>query len=162
MPKNWPYKSGKFFGFLYFWYIWTSFWTNKSLEELPTADDIGLVILHVGTNDASRDRFDKTVDEISQKIEDILAHLAKRYLHARILFSAILPRFDADDERGVKINTEIKKYCKTKTDVEYVDLRNKFSKEDESMFRYSETKSNDYPDVVHLSGKGLSRDSHRL
>ena len=129
----------------------------ESIEELPAPGDIGLVILHVGTNDASRERIDRTIDEISLKIEQILAHLSKRYIHARILFSAILPRFDVDDGRGLEINSEIKKFCKSKSDIEYFDLRNKFSKSDENLFRYLETKSNDYPDVVHLSNQGLSR-----
>ena len=135
--------------------IWLNLRTSTSIEELPTSDDIGLVILHVGTNDASRERFDKSVDEISLKIQQILTHLSKRYIHARILFSAILPRFDVDDERGVEINREIKEYCKTKSDIEYFDLRNKFSKADEFLFRYLETKSNDNPDVVHLSNQGF-------
>ena len=124
---------------------------------MPAPGDIGLVILHVGTNDASRERIDRTIDEICQKIEQILAHLSKRYIHARIIFSAILPRFDVDDDRGLEINSEIKKFCKSKSDIEYFDLRNKFSKSDENLFRYLETKSNDYPDVVHLSNQGLFR-----
>ena len=65
-----------------------------SEEKLPPSDKIGLVFVHVGTNDASRERDDKPVHIIAEKIGHILNFMGTKYSAARIMCSAILPRFD--------------------------------------------------------------------
>ena len=40
-------------------------------------------------------------------------------------------------------------------DIEYFDLRNKFPKQNETLYRYGETRELEYPDVVHLSNTGF-------
>ena len=65
-----------------------------SEEKLPPSDKIGLVFVHVGTNDASRERDDKPVEVIAEKITHILTFMGTKYTRARIMCSEILPRFD--------------------------------------------------------------------
>lgn len=128
-----------------------------SVEKLPDPDTIGLVIVHVGTNDASRQREDKSIDVIGATIIDILDFLASIYHQSRVLFSAILPRHDEDDERGVAINGKLRSHCANQPNVEYFDACNKLPKSDVSMYRYGETKDLDFPDPVHLSATGVAQ-----
>ena len=121
---------------------------------MPDPDQVGLVIVHVGTNDASRQREDKSIDEIGATIVDILDYLSTVYYQSRVLFSAILPRHDEDDERGVAINGKLRKHCAKEPHVEYFDASNKLPKSNVSLYRFSETAGLDFPDPVHLSATG--------
>ena len=79
---------------------------NRCLKEviLPPPREIGLVIVHVGTNDASQTRVQSGTDKVAEDIIAIFATLEILYPNAEKMFSSILPRFDEDDERVPKIN----------------------------------------------------------
>jgi len=73
-------------------------------ETLPPPGEIGIVIIHVGTNDASRGRVDQPVETIVASINRLFQTFKIIYQNAQFMFSAILPRYDEDHERGVEIN----------------------------------------------------------
>lgn len=140
-------------------------------EVLPPPDNISLIIIHVGTNDASVSRGERSPKEICDSIIQVMKYIREIYPSARVQFSNILKRFDADDYRGVEINNYMERFVKNdkkkplptgvKNPYGYYDIREIFEKKsadldnDEELFRYGDTKDTDREDVVHLSAKGI-------
>lgn len=127
-------------------------------EILPPVDEIGIVIINVGTNDASRGRVDQPVETVVNAILHLFRTLRTIYQNAEFMFSSILPRFDEDDERATQINKFVSVECKEHS-VDFMNMSNQFPKSDEFLFRYSETKDVDEisTDVVHLSNQGIAK-----
>ena len=73
-------------------------------ERLPPPHEVGIAIVHVGTNDASRGRVDQTVETVADSIQQLFQTLKTLYQNAEFMFSSILPRFDEDDDRTAEIN----------------------------------------------------------
>merc|ERR1712227_613643 len=85
---------------------------NKEMTEceyMPPPSRIGMVILHVGSNDASRTREDKTVEDCCDVIMKCVETLREFYPAAKLWVSAILPRLDDDQPRARQINDLVRK-----------------------------------------------------
>ena len=81
----------------------------------------------MGTNDAStRDRTRK-ISDIIEDFEDLFELCAAKFPNATLCYSEILPRWDADNERAIKVNAEMRPICK-KFNVEYIDTWTTFDK----------------------------------
>ena len=75
-------------------------------ECLPGESRIRDIILHVGTNDVSRERGIKnTISDIETYLTKLIDLLSKMYPQARIIYSCILPRMDNDHSRTIQVNT---------------------------------------------------------
>ena len=75
-------------------------------ECLPGESRIRDIILHVGTNDVSRERGIKnTISDIETYLTKLIDLLSKMYPQARIIYSCILPRMDYDHSRTIQVNT---------------------------------------------------------
>ena len=75
-------------------------------ERLPGESRIRDIILHIGTNDVSRERGIKNkISDIEAYLTNLIDLLSKMYPQARIIFSCILPRMDNDHFRTIQVNT---------------------------------------------------------
>ena len=75
-------------------------------ERLPGESRIRDIILHVGTNDVSRERGIKnTISDIETYLTKLIDLLSKMYPQARMIYSCILPRMDNDHSRTIQVNT---------------------------------------------------------
>ena len=79
---------------------------DRALKEeiLPSPSEIGIVIIHVGTNDASTTRKDQSEIAVADDISELCQTVRKMYNNVEIMFSSILPRFDEDHGRTITIN----------------------------------------------------------
>jgi hypothetical protein len=128
---------------------------SKDETNPKSKSNVNLIILHVGTNDASIGRIDEKVLNICGSIKKAMEYLQDIYPVARIVYSSILKRFDDDDYRGREINSYMRRVCRQNPNFGYLDIRCHF--DDESLFRFSETQDYDNPDVVHLTAKGIRK-----
>lgn len=89
--------------------------------------NVPVVVLHVGTNDAStRDRTRKICDIIDD-FEDLFLLCKDKFPNAVICYSEILPRWDADNKRAQQVNQEMRQLVK-KFDIKYIETWSQFDK----------------------------------
>ena len=80
-------------------------------ENLPGEAHIGCVVLNVGTNDLSRSRGRyRGTDEVFETLKFLILRMGALYPQARIVFVAMLPRLDCDNDRVLFMNTKIKEF----------------------------------------------------
>ena len=80
-------------------------------EKLPGEVQVGVVILHIGTNDISRSRGQiRTTKEVLSSLQMLLLRIAKMYPQALIYFMGILPRLDCDNVRVQTVNSAMRTF----------------------------------------------------
>jgi len=128
-------------------------------EFLPAPEHIGIVIVHVGTNNASTFKHNQPVWDAVNEVLDCISLVNTMYPTATLLFSANLPRWDENHERAQDMNAKIKKTLMDQkdywTNVEFGDFSQDLN--DIRFYRYNETQYHPEPDPVHLSPEGAQR-----
>jgi hypothetical protein len=74
-----------------------------NLKQSP--EEIDGVILHIGTNDASTTRVNKTIQEIMKDYANLLWKLENIYDESHIARSLCIPRLDEFAERAQELNS---------------------------------------------------------
>jgi len=128
-------------------------------EFLPSPEHIGIVIVHVGTNNASTFKHNQPVWDAVNEVLDCISLVNTMYPTATLLYSANLARWDENHDRAQDMNAKIKKTLVDQkdywTNVEYGDFSADLS--DMRFFRFMETQYHHEPDPVHLSPEGAQR-----
>jgi len=142
------------------------------IEVLPPPKDIGVIFLHVGTNNVStradlKEREDVVEPpEIAEDIMNVVDTLRKHYEYAHITVSAILPRLDpwklGDLDRVNSINGELKRSVNNSylKNLKFVDFSEHFIsnwKIRKECYRFFYERQLDEPDLCHLSDDGNVR-----
>ena len=128
-------------------------------EKLPGEAYVGVVLLHIGTNDISRSRGQiRTTKEVLSSLQMLLLRIAKMYPQALIYFMGILPRLDCDNVRVQTVNSAMRtfaarrdlRYCYRSFSAAFQDVKRPSLQTTpiKNYFRDSEE------DVVHLSHSG--------
>jgi len=121
------------------------------IEILPSPEEIEGVILHIGTNDASTTRVNKTIQEIMQDYANLLWKLETIYQESHIARSLCIPRLDEFAERAQELNSKIISYKSWDTEEPAKILKW------DRWFLGSEQEKWFHSDGLHLSNEGVER-----
>jgi len=125
---------------------------------LPPPSKIGVVYIHVGTNNVSTLREQKAGPAIIHEQKGVISIVQQIYKSAVVLCGSILPRYDQENPRAIEVNRAIEKYVvdSKNPQLQFVDLWEKFYNNAE-LYRYAQTMNRRGmdPDPVHLSDKGV-------
>jgi len=128
-------------------------------EFLPAPEHIGIIILHVGTNNASTFKQNQPVWDAVNEVLDCISLVNTMYPTATLLYSANLPRWDENHDRAQDMNEKIRKTLVDQAgywpNVEFADFTPEMG--NVNFYRWPETQYTDAPDPVHLSEMGVQR-----
>jgi len=86
------------------------------IEILPSPEEIDGLILHIGTNDASTTRVNKSIQEIMKDYANLLWKLEDIYDESHIVRSLCIPRLDEFAERAQELNSKIISFKSSETE----------------------------------------------
>jgi len=125
---------------------------------LPPPSKIGVVYIHVGTNNVSTLREQKAGPAIIHEQKGVISIVQQIYKSAVVLCGSILPRYDQENPRAIEVNRAIEKYVvdSKNPQLQFVDLWERFYNKAD-LYRYAQTMNRRGmdPDPVHLSDKGV-------
>lgn len=125
---------------------------------LPPPSKIGVVYIHVGTNNVSTLREQKAGPAIIHEQKGVISIVQQIYKSAVVLCGSILPRYDQENPRAIEVNRAIEKYVvdSKNPQLQFVDLWERFYNNTD-LYRYAQTMNRRgmEPDPVHLSDKGV-------
>lgn len=130
--------------------------------ELPKPNNIGVVIIHIGTNSCDTSRKVHKIEDVVEEINTIIRIFLTLYPDSQIIYSTILPRLDQVQERVEECNSLLLETYRNKlssADQCRVDILD-CSKDFNGCFDLYKASESNPKDPVHIGYKGSKTLQH--